>query len=370
MPDLEDRPIKVMLLGPSLDAVSGVSTHLNQLRLSSLASEFTLLHFQIGSEGRQESPLKKMGRYVFSPFQFFIRLLKHRPHIVHLNTSMGLKSFWRDLVYFFIAHAMGKKIVYQVHGGDLPADFFIRSGALTSLLKQALRRADTVILLTQEELRAYKKFAPGARLELIANAVDPGMDPAWKKTPPAQSRPLRLIYLGRLAESKGIFELVDALAMTHRQGMNIELAIAGSGPDEPRLRALVDKLDLTACVNFAGVVTGDEKKRIWEWADLFVFPTYYEGLPYALLEGMAARTPPLVCAVGGIPDLIDDGVHGLLIDVKDPAALASAIGRLNNDRQLICSMGEACRQRVASGYSIDRLAQDIGRTYRNVLTAP
>ena len=358
-----------MLLGPSLDAVSGVSTHLNQLRGSSLASQFTLLHFQIGSEGRQESLVKKLIRYVCSPLQFCIQLLKHKPQIVHLNTSMDLKSFWRDLAYFFIAHVMGKKIVYQVHGGDLPADFFIRSKALSSLLKQALCRADIVILLTQEELQAYKKFAPGIRLELIANAVDPGTDPAWKKHPPVQPRPLRLVYLGRLAESKGIFELVDALALTHRQGMAIELTIAGSGPDESRLRSLVDKLALTACVNFAGVVTGEEKKRIWEWADLFVFPTYYEGLPYALLEGMAARTPPLVSAVGGIPDLIDDGVHGLLIALKDPVALASAIARLNSDRQLICHMGEACRQRVASGYSIERLAQDICRTYRNVLHA-
>jgi glycosyltransferase involved in cell wall biosynthesis len=357
----------VMLLGPSLAAVSGVSTHLNQVFSSNLSEQFNLLHFQVGSEGRNESAIGKLGRLFLSPAQFFLRLAKCKPQIIHINTSMHFKSFWRDMVYFFIAYAMRKKIVYQVHGGQLPHEFLKHSRLLSRLLEKVLLCADVVILLAQEELRSYKTFAPTAHLELIANAVEIGTDASWKINAPAQSRPLRLIYVGRLDACKGIFELIEGFEIARRQIDNIVLTIAGSGPDEGKLRARVDQLGLAAYVRFIGVVTGEEKKRAWEDADLFVFPTYAEGLPYALLESMAARTPPLVSAVGAITDVIENGRHGFFIALKNPRALAEIIVRLDGDRHLICRMGEACRERIVSHYSIGRLEQDFSRLYRSVM---
>jgi glycosyltransferase involved in cell wall biosynthesis len=357
----------VMLLGPSLAAVSGVSTHLNQVFSSALSEQFNLLHFQVGSEGRDESAIGKLWRFVWSPVQFFLRLVKHKPQIVHINTSMHFKSFWRDMVYFLIAYTMRAKIVYQVHGGQLPHDFLRHSKVLSRLLESVLLCADVVILLAQEELRSYREFAPTARLELVANAVEIGADASWKENAATQIRPLRLIYMGRLDACKGIFELVEGFEIAMRQINDVVLTIAGSGPDENRLRARVDQLGLAAHVHFIGVVTGEEKKRAWEEADLFIFPTYAEGLPYALLEAMAARTPPLVSAVGAITDVIEDGEHGFFIALKNPRALAEKIVRLNGERDLICRMGEACRQRIVSHYSIERMAQDFSRVYHSVL---
>ena len=144
-----------MLLGPSLAAVSGVSTHLNQLLNSSLADEFNLLHFQVGSEGRKESVVFKLARFLFSPIQFFWRLIQENPQIVHLNTSLEPKSYWRDIVYLFIARIAGKKVVYQVHGGALPQDLFKGNMLLTKFLRLSLHSADVMVLLSQAELAAY-----------------------------------------------------------------------------------------------------------------------------------------------------------------------------------------------------------------------
>lgn len=201
----------IILVGPSLEAVSGVSTHLIQLFNSSLANEFYLLHFQVGSEGQKESVISKLKRFLFSPIQFFWRLIREKPHIVHLNTSLVPKSFWRDIAYLFVARIMGKKIVYQVHGGDLPQVFFKNNWVLTNLLKLVLSSTDVVVLLGQEELRAYRDFEPSLRLELIPNAIEISADPQWKKIPTSRDQLLRLVYVGRLAENKGIFEIVEAL---------------------------------------------------------------------------------------------------------------------------------------------------------------
>ncbi|MDB5821780.1 MAG: glycosyl transferase group 1 family protein [Herminiimonas sp.] len=357
------RPPSILLLGPALTAVSGVSTHLNQLFQSGLAKEFRLLHFQVGSEGRRETKVGKLLRFTFSPVQFLWRLLLERPSVIHLNTSMERKSYWRDMVYLIIARCLARKVVYQVHGGALPQAFFKNSPLLTALLKRVLHSADTVVVLAQEELLAYRAFAPGLPLELVPNAIDPGPDPAWKHDMTGQPLALQIAYVGRIDENKGVFEIIEGLAMLVSTGRQVRLVIAGSGPDETRLRSLVIERGLENAVEFRGVVRAAEKQEIWQQSDIFVFPTYREGLPYALLESMAARTTPVVTAVGAIPDVIDDGVHGVFISPHDPHGLAQAICRLDDDRALLRRMGEAARKRIESHYTTERLATDFRCIY-------
>ncbi|QOJ24018.1 MAG: glycosyltransferase family 4 protein [Gammaproteobacteria bacterium] len=361
--------ITIALLGPSLTTVSGVSTHLNQLFYSSLAKKFNLLHFQVGSEGRNESGISKLLRFIFSPIHFFWWLILNRPQIVHLNTSLESKSYWRDAAYLFIARIMGKKIVYQVHGGELPQKFFSNSKFLTKFLRFILRSADIVVLLSQEELSAYREFAPNLHLEVIPNAIDVSEDAEWKCVIPTQDRPLKLAYVGRLVRSKGIFEIIGASKILCDHGKNIQLVIAGSGPEEANLHAYVQDFGLVDNVSFVGAVFGEEKKQVWEQADLFVFPTYHpEGLPYTLLESMAARTPPVISPVGAIPDVIKDGVHGIFVPSRNPQVLADTIEQLDNNRELICRMGEAGRQRVVDYYTVTRLAKDFHRVYHNLMS--
>lgn len=360
--------ITVMLLGPSLTAVSGVSTHLNQLLQSPLAVEFNLIHFQVGGEGRSETSVTKLVRLFLSPLQFFTEVVNKKPQIVHLNTSLEQKSYWRDIAYLLIAKALGKKVIYQVHGGALPQVFFKNSRFLTNILKWILLSTDVVVLLSQEELHAYQNFVRDHYLEVIPNAIEIGIDAHWKLNLSSQDKPLKLIFVGRLAEVKGIFQIIEALALVRARGRDIHLVIAGSGPDMKRLQALVDDKNLNAYASFAGAVYGEEKDRLWREADLFVFPTYHrEGLPYAILESMAARTPPIVSPVGAIPDVMKDGVHGYFVPSRNPEALAEIIERLDDDRDLISKMGQACRERIKDYYTVTRLAEDFRNLYRNLM---
>ncbi|MES2743523.1 MAG: glycosyltransferase [Pseudomonadota bacterium] len=358
----------VLLLGPALHAVSGVSTHLNQLFGSALKRDFRLLHFQVGSQGRDESPPRKAWRLLASPFKLLACLLRERPAIVHVNTSMDAKGYWRDIAYLAIAHALGKKVIYQVHGGALPQQFFQRSRALTALLRRVLRSVEMVLVLGNESLLAYRRFAPELRLRMIANAVDAGPDPHWKRARAADGV-LTLVFIGRLVADKGVFDIVEALAILVRERRQVRLVFAGSGSDEARLRLRVRQLQLDPWVDFVGVIEGQRKERLWQESDLFVCPTYREALPYSLLESMAARTPALICPVGAIPDVMADGIHGLFVPIGDPPALAKAIGRLDQDRALIGRMGELSRQRVLQAYTVERLASDIGQLYRAILPA-
>jgi glycosyltransferase involved in cell wall biosynthesis len=357
-----------VILGPALQAVSGVSTHLNHLFRSELSAEFDLLHFQVGSEGRGvENAMQKFARFALSPFTFAAFCLRHRPDVVHLNTSLVLKSYWRDIAYLFVAKIFGCKVLYQVHGGALPEELFRGNSLLTSLLSRVLNAPDVVVLLAQIEYQAYRAFVPGVRLEVIANAIDTTALVKESLNLKA-SGPLHLVYVGRLAGNKGVFEAVASLAMLTREGRSMHLTIAGSGPEEAMLRARVVELDMLDHVHFAGPLFGEAKDALWRSAHVFTFPTYArEGLPYALLEAMAAGAVPVTTRVGGIPDVMTDGVHGILVEAMDPAGLAAALRRLDDDRVSLACMAEAGRARVLSDYTVARLANDFRRLYFSLM---
>ncbi len=358
---------RIILLGPAWVAVSGVTTHLNQLFGSGLSKSFELLHFQVGSEGRKENSLQKLARFSVSPIVFAGFLLRHRPDIVHINSSLEPKSYWRDIAYLLVARALGRKVVYQVHGGALPEEFFAGNTFLTGVLRRVLSMPDVVVLLAQVELDAYQRFVPRQRLVVAANAIDAG--PLVKK--PIKSKtagPLQLVYLGRLAWNKGIYEAIEALGILVKEGRDLVLTIAGGGPEESAIKQRVVELGLSEHVRFPGALFGEAKDALWSASDVFVFPTFHrEGLPYALLEAMAAGAVPITTRVGGIPDVMQDGIHGLLIEAKDPAGLARAIARLDDDRDALARMAEAGRQRVLAEYTVERLAQDFKRIYATLI---
>ena len=357
-----NRPV-VMLLGPDLKAVSGVSMHVNLLLSSPLAQEFTLVHFQVGSEGRDEGALARAVRLLSSPFLLAAAIVLRRATIVHLNTSLNPRAYWRDLVYMTVARLCGASVLYQVHGGALPREFFRGAGVLTAWLRITLRLPDVIAVLSQEELRAYRRFVPQQHVLALPNSVDCALYAALERSPPAAGGPLQLLYIGRLAREKGLYETLEALRLASTRGARARLIVAGSGPDEAGLRQRVSELGLDGQVSFVGAVFGERKMELLRSADALVLASYGEGLPYALLECMAAGVAVIATRVGAIPDVVLNGTHGLLVPCRDPEAISRAVATLASDRDLLTRMGAACRHRVATGYSLEPMSAEFCRLY-------
>jgi glycosyltransferase involved in cell wall biosynthesis len=351
---------RVMLLGPDRRVISGVSTHLNLLFGSELARRFELRHFQIGSEGRQEGRLGKLARIVASPFQLAAALARSGAEILHVNTSLSPKSYWRDLMYVAVAKLCGARVVYQVHGGSV-ADLW-QPG-----LRATLRWPDAVVVLAQSELDEIRELVPQGNVALVPNAIDCAPYLQLRRPRAQAATPLRLVHLGRLIRSKGVFEMVEGLALAQRQGVAAHLVIAGDGPAAAELREAVDRLGLAAQVTFAGPTFGEAKVKLLGEAQVLVFPTYHrEGLPYALLEAMAAGLVPITTRVAAIPDVVTEGVHGLFVPPRDPQAIAQALITLDADRGSLARMGAASRERVLAAYSVGRLAEDFAALYSSL----
>jgi glycosyltransferase involved in cell wall biosynthesis len=354
----------VLLLGPDRGAISGVATHLNLLFGSELARRFELAQFRVGREGRAEGRLGLLLRLAASPFQLVAAIARTGADVVHVNTSLDGKAYWRDLAYVLVAKLCGARVVYQVHGGalrDMPARALVRS---------TLKWPDVIVVLSRSELDAMREIVPAQSVVLVPNAIDCASF-VRRRPPSAQTRTrLRLLHIGRLVRVKGIFEIVQALAEARRMGVGASLVIAGDGPDLPALKSLVDELGLVAEVTFAGPAFGTRKLGLLGEADVLLLPTYHrEGLPYALLEAMAAGLVPVATRVGAIPDVATEGVHALFVPPRDPEAIACAIAVLAADRPRLARMSAACRERVAQCYSIERLADDFTALYARLCGA-
>ena len=155
--------------------------------------------------------------------------------------------------------------------------------------------------------------------------------------------------------------------MLQERNIPVRLNIVGVGPDSEELRRSILDTGVQDCVQILGPKYGADKERILEESDVLVFPTYHiEGLPYALLESMAAGTVPVTCSVGGIPDVLSKCQCGITVPPRDPSAVAEVVYKLHRDREMARALSEAAHRVVVEHYQVSRMASDFRRLYQRM----
>ena len=289
--------------------------------------------------------------------------------LVHSHTwYAAMAGHWAKLLYdvphVVTAHSLEPQRPWKAE--QLGGGYRLSSWAE----RTAMEGADAVVAVSkgmrEDVLAAYPAVDP-ARVHVISNGIDAGSYQKLLHEASDPEMPLRLLYIGRLARDKGIEETLHAVRLVRDRGTEVRVVIAGSGPHGERLRWLAAELGIADIVSFPGVVFGSTKRAVLGAADVLVLASHAEGLPYALLEGMAAGLPAIATRVGAIPDVVVDGTHGVFVPVRDQGAIAEAITWLAADRERLARMGAACSKRIAAEYSMDRLAEDFARLYAELL---
>lgn len=174
-----------------------------------------------------------------------------------------------------------------------------------------------------------------------------------------------MLCVGRLAEQKGLDVMLQALPAVRSALGPTTLRILGEGPERGRLERLAAELGVASDVRFEGLVS--DVRPYLSAAEVFVFPSRYEGHPHALLEAMAAGVPVVGTAVQGTIEVIRDGVEGLLVPPDDAGALARALVAVLQDEPLAARLAAGARARVASEFSVQKMVDRILRVYWETL---
>ena len=183
-----------------------------------------------------------------------------------------------------------------------------------------------------------------------------GVDPQFFTPRPFRTSPdsFELLCVGRLVPSKGQYILLAAISQLVKSHPNIRLRLVGDGPDREGLERAIAANDLGRYVTLEGSVNQDQIRAYYRQADIFVLPSFAEGIPVVLMEAMAMEIPCVSTFVAGIPELIRNDIDGILISPSDDLALAGAIKRLIEEPDLRRRLGEAGRRRVVEKYDLDR----------------
>lgn len=168
-----------------------------------------------------------------------------------------------------------------------------------------------------------------------------------------------VLAVGRLIHLKGFDVLSRAARMLHNCERHARLIVAGEGVERPTLEGMNDDPWGGGPLTLLGM--REDIPDLMAGADIFVMPSRSEGLPMALIEAMAAGLPVVASSVGGIPEVVENGVHGLLVEPGDPVALAEAIAVLGRDPSLRARMGAAGRNRVRARFSVEAMVDQYER---------
>jgi glycosyltransferase involved in cell wall biosynthesis len=274
-----------------------------------------------------------------------------------------------------VARLRGLPLVISLHGSDV---YLAEHAVPLTLAAAGAFRAAAVITACSGDLkeRALRLGARPDRVEVIRYGADPR---AFQPDPEAGAQvraelglpadaPL-IVTVSRLVYKKGLTYLLEAFPRILTRHPNAVLVIAGYGDLREELERRADTLGVGASVRFPGQLARDRAARYISAADVYVVPSIrdqggnVDGLPNALLEGMGAARPIVASAVAGIPEVITDGQHGLLAPERDPAALASAIAHLLDDRALAMRLGAAARRRVLEELTWDATAERFEAVY-------
>src|SRR5437763_1673319 len=232
---------------------------------------------------------------------------------------------------------------------------------LRGFLKWAARRSDRVVAIssyTADEVRELVQV-PIEVIPYTTSLPPPPVPRAGRRSPGA---PFTVLFVGRLVERKGVSHLVDAVSLL-LPGADVRLVIVGDGPERARIEARVRERGLDGRVAVRGQVSDAELQAAYAGADAFVLPAVVdrrgdtEGLGVVLLEAMNHRVPVIASAIGGITDIVEDGVSGLLVPSGDAPALAAALGRLARAPDLAAGLGEAGYRRLRERFSWDAITR-------------
>jgi phosphatidylinositol alpha-1,6-mannosyltransferase len=257
-------------------------------------------------------------------------------------------GLWREL---------GLAYVVSLQGPDVPGfeqRYRWHYRVLTPFIVRVWRGAAAVTACSEQHRELAQRTAPDIDVRVIANGVDlECFCPAEGR--PNPHHPLRLVCVGRLIERKGQRHLLAAVRRLRDAGREVEVVLVGTGDDEEALHRQTAELGLSDCVRFTGCVPHDEMPDLYRTADIFVLPSYNEGMSIALLEAMACGLPVIVTNTGGTRELVHD--NGMVVPWADVGALARSIEVLACDDARRWAMGAASRS-LAARYTWARSAEE------------
>lgn len=308
------------------DRNGGIATIVNSL--SKYYEDFNYI-----ASTRSNNIFIMFGYFLNSIIKLIFYILFRKIQIVHIHGASN-GSFLRKMILIYISAFFKIKIIYHIHGGGFQ-DFYQKYNKF-NIIDKTLQKVDLLLVLSETWKSYFSKIINPHKIFIMNNFIEP---PHTYNLVSKDS--VEFLFLGHILEEKGIFDLMDIIISNKDElkKSKFELIIGGSG-NTNKLLDIIESEELSCLVQFKGWVSGEEKEKLLANCDVYILPSYKEGLPISILEAMSYGKPIISTIVGGIPEIITSGYNGILVVPGDKDAISNAIKFMLNSPIIRKNMGE------------------------------
>jgi glycosyltransferase involved in cell wall biosynthesis len=354
------------MIGPGDGVTGGISTLVETL--VPVLSQHVSLSYLPSVKGRLLKDSGKLSiRNLYIAISLYVRLLfvlvRFRPVLLHLHTSQGI-AWIKDTIVVLIGKLFHVHIVLHMHGGNFDAIHMRSNRHLRRYTNWVISLADIVISVSEEWKERFKKLFPKAHIFSLINCIDVLSFHEYKSN--INNRAISLVFIGRIGPLKGAFDLIEACNILQKDGFHFHAILVG--PEERYsdfqiAHQLIRKLGLAATCEVTGVISREEVTQLLQKVDIFVLPSYYEGMPMVVLEALSAGLPVIATSVGGIPEVVRDNYNGLLVKPGDIEAISKALETLLVNPELRTEMGQRSRKIAEQEFAVSSYVAKLMSLY-------
>lgn len=365
---------KILLLVPSESASGGIKNYFSVLK-----DRFTLPVIYVVRGARnwpyRESHFKEIIR-IIKDFIHFDKILKQETvSLVQTSTSLGWFSLFRDGLFLRYASGRGIKTIVFFRGWDLKFEKKLNQRFLW-LFRFFFFQTDAAIVLASSFSDKLKNWGYNKPVYIETTIVDESLcnidlDYILNKRKEVYSnKRVKLLFLARVEKAKGIYEAIETYRIL--QSINsefiFELTIAGAGRELENVKKNIE-FNPKDRIYLLGNVSGDKKREAFLNSDIYLFPSYSEGMPNSVLEAMAFGLPVISSNVGAIPDIIENGVNGFVCDQIIVSYFIENIQKLLQNEALMQSICKNNYFKAREKYTTSNVLNRVENIYKEVLNA-
>lgn len=303
----ENLSKSVLIVGTDFNGKGGIATVIKSQ--SNIMSPFNYL-----CSHRFDTRVNQLLLTVKSFVEIFFKLVGNRNiKIVHIHTA-SYRSFYISSFYVLISKLFGRKVILHLHGGEF-FQFFSKN---PHYVKYILSKSDFILCVSKFFLNNFKDEEIKKRVHVLYNPVECPMKVRRKSIfEKNEKRKVNVTFMGTIDDNKGIFKLLELLSENKEYYQNrCIFNIAGIG-EVRRLKELLTMNSLNSFVKYLGWIEKEEKEKVLLSTDIYIQPSQFESLGIAIIEAMSYGIPVVASKVGGIPEVVDHGLNGLLFDYYD-----------------------------------------------------
>lgn len=343
---------RLVMLGPAPEAHGAVAAVVEAYRAHGLFRRWSIDYLAFyGAPGARRSLAAALGALG----RFIALIAAERGLVVHLHAAAE-RALWREALFIALALAARCPLILHLHGAALQRLHEEAGRGLRALLRFALEQAACVVVPCESQRTWVRGVTRRAQAVLVPAPVTP-IEAAHE-----ERRANLVLFLGRLDPAKGVFDLLEALSALRPAVPDVRLLCAGEG-DRAAVQRYAERLGIADAVKLTGWVGPSGKRALLESAAVFALPSYDEALPLGLLEAMAAGMPVVATAVGGVTEVVVDGVSGFVAAPGDTATLQRLLRKLLLDRKLAARVGAAACESVRLRCAPERSLARLGALY-------